>query len=650
MAGADTASPTMVLRAAGAYSFRLRVHNGRAWSAPATAPVLVRNVAPTADAGPGTGGTPGQRIVLDGRFSSDANRELLGFAWEQVSGPPVALEGAATPTASFVPAETGVYGFALGVRDAVQESSPSLVYAVVDSVDDHVPVAAVRDRVFGTTGTPIGLDGSSSLDADGTRLVYAWRQRGGEPVVLDAAQSAVATFTPTVPGAYVFELTVSDGHHQSLPALATALVAAAGGTAPLAEAGYDRRVRVYDEVTISGAWSAGPGAALADCSFAQVEGVHVPLEVEGAQARFVPIEPGTYGFEVTCAGDTDRVTVVVDDPPRCVVPVALAAVTWESLPPASPRLTRGGLQDLVTLRGGAAPAAAAASGFAWTQDAGPRAILDDPHAPTAALQAPLWLRYAFSLRVDNGVARSPPCRVEFGPDSWPLAEAGADRLAVPGAALAIDATGRRASAYRWEQVGGPRDSLVSGLTSSRLTVVPARSGTTLRFRLVVMMGRRESPADDVEVSVADAPLALGLLGPAGGTLAPSLPGDPLDGLALELPESALAAPQTLALGVVTSGPAAPEPGALGGALLVGPLGLQLLAPATLAVPLDAAMLATAGLDPAELSARRYDHDAEAWVPAEAAPEPGGDRIVITIRQPGVYEVLALATTGDWRTP
>ncbi|MBW8888274.1 MAG: S8 family serine peptidase [Fibrobacteres bacterium] len=57
------------------------------------------------------------------------------------------------------------------------------------------------------------LDGGASSDPDGypQPLAYVWAQISGPAVALANANSVLASFTPTVPGTYVFRLTVADG-------------------------------------------------------------------------------------------------------------------------------------------------------------------------------------------------------------------------------------------------------------------------------------------------------------------------------------------------------------------------------------------------------------------------------------------------------
>jgi len=126
--GADTAAVSFVTPEVvedARLSFRLVVRDaaGEA-SEPVVVTVLVRNVnrAPVASAVVVAGGAPGSTVVFDASGSSDEDGGALAFAWRQVEGTAVALEGADGPVARFVApdavAEAQVLVFEVEVRDA----------------------------------------------------------------------------------------------------------------------------------------------------------------------------------------------------------------------------------------------------------------------------------------------------------------------------------------------------------------------------------------------------------------------------------------------------------------------------------------------------------------------------------------------------
>ena len=74
-----------------------------------------------------------------------------------------------------------------------------------------VPMAnAGADRTV-VQGTIVTLDGSNSVDSDGTIVSYAWTQTGGTAVTLSGANTVQPTFTaPAGPAVLTFQLTVTD--------------------------------------------------------------------------------------------------------------------------------------------------------------------------------------------------------------------------------------------------------------------------------------------------------------------------------------------------------------------------------------------------------------------------------------------------------
>ncbi len=315
LTGASTAAPSFIARKAGDYKLQLVVNDGKVNSLPSVVTVTVLDVAPTADAGPDVGGTPFHSIQLDGRFSSDANGDALTYSWRQLSGPAnVTLSGSATAGAKFTPRATGVYAFELTVSDG-KHAATATTHVVVDDLADHVPVAMAGGAVApiasqAIVGVPSFLDGSASADADGSPLTFAWTQVEGPAAPLVDATKALAVFTPPQPGVYVFELVVGDGAHASLPDRLT-VVASGDAVPPRSDAGADRRVALYDDVTL------GCPSLTGTCAWRQVEGVHVPLAAAGAGSKFVPIETGTYSFELQVtetglAGTKARVAITVD--------------------------------------------------------------------------------------------------------------------------------------------------------------------------------------------------------------------------------------------------------------------------------------------------------------------------------------------------
>ncbi|MFG0316457.1 MAG: LamG-like jellyroll fold domain-containing protein, partial [Planctomycetota bacterium JB042] len=117
------------------------------------------NVPPIASAGPDQTVAAGSEAKLIGAASTDPDGDdlLLTDAWQQVSGPPVALGNADETVAFFTPRLVGRYGFRYTVDDGEDESQDETVVHVVPCVHDVLDGLAVRWR-FDAGAGPTALD------------------------------------------------------------------------------------------------------------------------------------------------------------------------------------------------------------------------------------------------------------------------------------------------------------------------------------------------------------------------------------------------------------------------------------------------------------------------------------------------------------
>jgi alpha-tubulin suppressor-like RCC1 family protein len=210
-------------------TFRLTVTSGDVSSVDnVTVTVLNVNSAPVAEASGPAAVNEGSLVSLDGSTSFDPDGDpIMSIVWEQVAGPPVALNGADTATPSFTaPLLAGGIGsadiltFRLSVSDGVLSATDD-VTVTVEQVN-HPPTANAGPNQTRDENSLVTLDGSASGDPDNDSLVlFTWTQLSGTPVALSDADSPMPTFfAPSVgPGgeALVFRLVVSDGALESVP-------------------------------------------------------------------------------------------------------------------------------------------------------------------------------------------------------------------------------------------------------------------------------------------------------------------------------------------------------------------------------------------------------------------------------------------------
>ncbi len=265
---ATSVEPTFTPDVLGVYLFSLVVSDGKLSSATSLVTVTVSelNAPPVANAGVDQSVLVNAVVSLDGRDSSDANRDdVLTFTWSLMrpDGTSAVLTGV-RPT--FTAAMTGTYTASLTVRDAVSSSEPDAVRVVVSAVNAP-PVAVITASSSVVVGTRVQLSAASSTDSNRDALTYRWsllnkpmKATGAladSAAVLSSATLVNPLFTADVAGVYVLSLVVNDGLVNSEP-VTVAVTASALNLPPVANAGAEQVVAVGAPVTLSGSASTDP--------------------------------------------------------------------------------------------------------------------------------------------------------------------------------------------------------------------------------------------------------------------------------------------------------------------------------------------------------------------------------------------------------
>ena len=156
---------------------------------------MQQNQPPVAVAGPDQTVSPGATVVLDGTASSDPDSDPLAYRWSlsRPAGSGAVLSDATVPSPGFVADVPGSYVAQLIVSDGLVDSAPD---TVTISTTNTAPVAVAGPDQRVPTGSLVTLDGSASLDADGTPLAYAWSFLS-RPAGSAAALANAATVSPT---------------------------------------------------------------------------------------------------------------------------------------------------------------------------------------------------------------------------------------------------------------------------------------------------------------------------------------------------------------------------------------------------------------------------------------------------------------------
>lgn len=265
LTGANSVRPTFTPDLTGTYVFDLVVSDGRLSSTSRVAVTASEvNAPPVANAGVDQSVLVNAVVTLDGRESSDDNRDdQLTFTWSLVrpDGTSQVLTGV-RPT--FTAALTGNYTASLTVRDGVESSEPDAVRVVVSAVN-AAPVAAISALSSVVVGSSVQLSAAGSSDSNRDPLTYRWSLLSKPMKATGALADSAATlappttmvnpsFTADVAGVYVVSLVVHDGKVNSDP-VTVAVTASAANLPPVANAGAEQVVALTQPVTLSGSAS-----------------------------------------------------------------------------------------------------------------------------------------------------------------------------------------------------------------------------------------------------------------------------------------------------------------------------------------------------------------------------------------------------------
>ncbi len=506
-----TFTAPLVARAASpsALVFQLTVTDGVSASAPAYVQINVTNVNRPPVAAAGAAQTVDERAVvtLDGTGSADPDSDdTLTYAWTQTAGPTATLSSATTARPTFTAPEITAatdLTFRLVVNDGVTASAASTVTISVRDVN-RAPVASAGAAQTVAEFTPapaygpvtVTLDGSASVDPEGSAVAFAWTQTGGPMVALSDAAAAQPTFTaPVVPRAgtttLTFAVVATDGAAASAPATTTVTVTNVNRP-PVAGAGAAQTVGERAVVTLDGTGSADPDSDDAlTFAWTQTAGPTVTL------SSTTTAQPSFTAPEITAA--TDLTFALVVDDGLAASPAASVTITVQAVNRA-PEAVAGPAQTvvegtLVTLAGSATDADGDAPlTYAWTAPAG--VTLSDATAAAPTFTAPTVTGdtpFTFTLvATDPAAAASAPATVVITVtdiNQAPVANAGSaftarggDLVALMGSAT--DPDGDTHFAWTWT---APAGVTLSDATSATPTFVAptVTAATTYDLSLVV---------------------------------------------------------------------------------------------------------------------------------------------------------------------
>ena len=449
--------------------------------------VTVRNLGPTADAGPDQQVDPGSTVTLDGSGSSDPNGDALAYYWVQTGGEAVSFTPALSITTFTAPSSPEPLTFSLTVTDTGDLSATD---GVVVAGSDPAPEADAGLDQEADPGATVTLDGSGSSDPNGDPLVYYWVQTGGEAVTFTPALSITSFTAPPSAGLLAFTLTVTDTGGLSS---SDSTVVTVRNVGPTADAGPDQQVDPGVPVTLDGSGSSDPNGDPLAYHWVQTGGEAVSFTPDLMVTTFTaPLGAGplTFALTVTDAGGlsgTDTTVVTV----RNLAPTAEAGTNQNRRPGARVKLNGSRSSD---------PNGDALT-YRWVQTGG-IPVSFTPNLSITTFTAPLQytqLRFSLRVRDTDGLFDIDTVRVTISP--LPKADAGPDQQAVAGATVVLDGSASsnpdgEPLSFRWVQVGGVEVDFSPALS---VTTVIAPSGP-LTFTLIITNSGGMTDTDTILIS------------------------------------------------------------------------------------------------------------------------------------------------------
>ncbi len=486
------------------------------------------NLPPTASAGPDqTIQTPASTVSLTGT-ASDADGSVTSLAWSIVSGPAgSAISSPAAASTNITGLVQGVYVYRFAATDNQGATSTDDVQVTVSAPGpaNQAPIANAGSDI--TITQPVNsttLNGSSSVDPEGSVLTYSWAKINGPAQFSLANSSAASTvLNNLVPGTYSFRLRVTDnlGATASDTVLVTVNAALPANQNPVANAGADITVTLPTNITnLNGSGSIDPDGSIASYSWTRISG---PVQVTIANSATANtgisnLVQGIYTFQLKVTDNagataTDLVNVTVN---------ALAAPGNQA-----PVANVGGNINLTlpvntaTLNGSASTDPdGTISTYTWSKISGPgQFAIANPGQATTQVSNLAQGSYAFRLQVtDNGGlsgydtlyitvnAASAPS------NQLPVANAGsAITITLPTNSVGLDGTASwdpdgSIVSYSWAKVSGPGSSTISNSTTASPSITGLVFGQ-YAFELTVTDNSGGKSRDQVTVTVLNSPNA-----------------------------------------------------------------------------------------------------------------------------------------------
>ncbi len=349
----NVARPSFTPDSPGTYKVTLAVNDGEEWSNESdedeiTITVTKPNDPPIARTGMDLSGYVGDTYVLDGTGSYDIDGTITAYDWTCTSHT-VSLKDQTTSTPEFVPSQAVTYRFTLRVMDNNMTWSLGMGLLNVTATilgENLPPIADAVSHPSVFRGDMINLDGSGSMDPDGTIISFDWICTS-HSVTFTGQNTSFAFFEAEEDGIYVVSLRVEDSNHtwSNPDTLEVLSVEPYINIRPVADAGGDLEAFVLDSVVLNGSGSLDPNGQIVHYNWTCTSHEIELSEKLTATPSFIPTLMGIYVFTLAVSDNEgawspeDEVIVTVSEKPVVLVDIKLGPFLYtDNTPVASTQL------------------------------------------------------------------------------------------------------------------------------------------------------------------------------------------------------------------------------------------------------------------------------------------------------------------------